>query len=55
MIVKGDRVRYLDKGLDTQYGVMEVWEIKRGYATCRFGDFHNFSVVTVKISDLKKT
>jgi hypothetical protein len=54
MILKGDRVRYIDKDLNSQHGVMEVWEIKGDYATCRFGDFHNFSLVTVKLSELTK-
>lgn len=54
MIQKGDRVRYSDKDLDLKYGVMEVWEIKGDNAICRYGDFHSFDLVTVKLAELTK-
>lgn len=51
---KGDRVRHIDKQTDSKYGVMEILEIKNGYATCRYGDYYNMSLVTFPLSELKK-
>ena len=51
---KGDRVRHIDKSIDIKYGVMEIWEIKNDYATCRYGDYYNMSLVSFKISELRK-
>ncbi len=54
MIRKGDRVRHIEESLYEKYGVLEVWEIKNGYAVCRFGDFSNFGIVDVEITSLKR-
>lgn len=53
MITKNSRVRHINPETDRVYGVMEVWEIKNGYATCRYGDFSNLGVVTFPLSELK--
>lgn len=53
MIKIQSRVRHINPDLDKKYGVMEVWTIKNGEATCRFGDYLNFSIVTFPISQLK--
>jgi len=51
---KGDRVRHLNETDFKKYGVLEIWEIKNGYATCRHGDFDNFCVLTILLTDIKK-
>ncbi|MDB5228280.1 MAG: hypothetical protein JWN78_2473 [Bacteroidota bacterium] len=54
MIHVNNRVRHIDKELDKLYGILQVWELKGEYATCRYGDFHNFNIVTLNVSDIKK-
>lgn len=54
MIQPTDRVRHRNGSLDKQYGVMEVWLIKKDYATCRYGESHNFKIETFKLNDLRK-
>lgn len=55
MFQKGDRVRHIDEQTDKRYGVMEIWEIKNGFVTCRYGDYFNVSIVTFPLSELKKS
>jgi hypothetical protein len=55
MIKVNDRVRCTDETLNAKYGILEVWEIKGGFAVCKFGDFSTMSIVTVRLSDLKHT
>lgn len=55
MIRKGSRVRHIDSDLYKQYGVLEVWDIKNGFAVCRHGgDFSTFGLITVEIMKLVK-
>jgi len=54
MFQKGDRVRHINEQIDKQYGIMEVWEIKNGYATCRYGDYSSYGIVTFPVAVLKK-
>lgn len=54
MIAKGDRVRHINEQINKQYGIMEIWEIKNGYATCRYGDYSNYGTVTFLLSELIK-
>lgn len=53
MFKKGNRVRHINEEKDIKYGVMEIWEIKNGYALCRYGDYYNFSTVTFHLKELK--
>lgn len=53
MITKQSRVRHIDPEQDKKYGIMEVWEIKNGNATCRYGDYANFTIATFPISELR--
>jgi hypothetical protein len=41
MIKEGSRVRHRNSEIDAKIGVMKVFSIKNGYATCASGDFHN--------------
>ncbi|MBS2101217.1 hypothetical protein [Carboxylicivirga linearis] len=54
MIQKGSRVRHKNSKIDAIKGVMQVFEIKNGYAVCGFGDFERFGqgMETYLISDL---
>ena len=54
MFQKGDRVRHINEQIDKQYGIMEVWDIKNGYATCRYGDYSSLGVVTFSMTELKR-
>jgi hypothetical protein len=53
MFQKGSRVRHINEQLNKQYGVMEIWEIKNGFAICRYGDYYNLATVNIPLSDLK--
>ena len=54
MFKKEDRVRHKDEKNFKKYGVMEIWEIKNGYATCRYGDYNNFALITGLLTDIQK-
>ncbi len=54
MIQKGSRVRHKNSEIDTIKGIMQVFEIKSGYAICGYGDFDRLGqgMETYQISDL---
>lgn len=56
MIQKNDRVRFINKEKDDQYGVLLVFETKGEYATIGKGDYASLgqNLMTVKQSELKK-
>jgi len=53
MFQKGSRVRHIDEELDKKYGIMEIWEIKNGFAACRYGDYYYFATVNFPLAELK--
>lgn len=55
MIKKGSRVRHKNEEIDKVKGIMFVFEVKNGFATCAKGSFENLGqgMETYKISDLK--
>ena len=55
MIQKGSRIRHRNPDIDKLKGVMIVFEIKNGFATCGYGDFARLGqgAETYLISDIK--
>lgn len=55
MIQKGSRVRHKKSEIDEIKGIMQVFEIKNGYAICGYGDYDRLGqgMETYQISDLK--
>lgn len=49
----GDRVQHISDQSYKLYGVMEIWEIKNNFAVCRYGDFHNLSIATFPLTELR--
>ena len=56
MIQKNDRVRFVDKEKDDQYGVLLVFDTKGEYATIGKGDYASLgqNLMTVKQTELKR-
>lgn len=54
MLKKGENVRHTDKQTDEKYGLMKILEVKNNFATCSYGDFYNYSIITFPLTELKQ-
>lgn len=56
MLKKQDRVRFIDKEKDKQYGVLIIFNIKGDTAMLGSGDYASFGdkLCNAKLSELKK-